>query len=321
MLRDHASSRRFLRASFLLPFAAALAGWPDLVGQTSRPASSPASPAPGEEVVQLSPFTVTADGSDSYTALNTNSVTRFRSELAKLPVSADVFTEKFMEDIAALSIEDMVVEYGTGTGIGGANPSGTAEANRPGDRAANVNIKIRGLDSGQMRVNSFGAGGIDDTFAVERVDVVRGPQSLLNGGVGGGGVTNSVTKRARFESRLARFQIRTDDNGSLRGVADYGFGTKRFAIRLAALNEDMRYSRTLLSTRSEGYYGQIAVLATPATTLRVEAAMKKSDTVNSSTGTTLNAPAATINGVRLPADPRNGQRLRLLIAQGQVSDI
>jgi outer membrane receptor for ferric coprogen and ferric-rhodotorulic acid len=163
-----------------------------LAAQTVAPAPAPAPVSTDprgrtEELVELSPFTVISDGSDSYTALNTNSVTRFRAELAKLPVTADVFTERFMEDIAALSIEEMVIEYGTGTGVGGANPSGSAEANRPGDKAANVNIKIRGLDSGQMRVNSFGAGGIDDTFAVERVDVVRGPQSLLNGGVGGGG--------------------------------------------------------------------------------------------------------------------------------------
>jgi outer membrane receptor protein involved in Fe transport len=297
------------------------------------PATAPAAPAADrpvagqpvapmkEDVVELSPFTVSVDGSDSYTALNTNSVTRFRQELAKLPVSADVFTEKFMEDIAAVSIEEMVVEYGTGTGVGGSNPSGTAEANRPGDRAANVNIKIRGLDSGQMRVNSFGAGGIDDTFTVERVDVVRGPQSLLNGGVGGGGVTNSITKRARFNSHLARAQFRVDDNGSVRGVLDYGIGNKLIAIRLAAMNEDNKYSRALLRSKSEGYYGQIGFMLTKNTTLRFEGSVKKSDTINSNTGITLNAPARTVAGVTTPADPRNGQRLRLLVAQNNASDI
>jgi outer membrane receptor protein involved in Fe transport len=319
---DQLSARR-TRASAALVLLVYLAA-SSLPAQTKPVAETAPAPAPvekREEVVELSPFMVTTDGSDSYTALNTNSVTRFRSELAKLPVSADVFTEKFMEDIAAISIEDMVVEYGTGTGVGGSNPSGTAEANRPGDRAANVNIKIRGLDSGQMRVNSFGAGGIDDTFTVERVDVVRGPQSLLNGGVGGGGVTNSITKRARFNSQLARAQFRVDDNGSLRGVLDYGIGTKRLAVRLAAMNEDNQYSRALLRSKSEGYYGQMAFMLTKNTTVRLEGSMKKSDTVNSNTSITLNAPARTAGGVTTPADPRNGQRLRLLIAQGNAGDI
>lgn len=285
------------------------------------PAAPTTAPAASEEVVQLSPFTVTVDGNDSYTALNTNSVTRFRSELVKLPVSADVFTEKFIEDIAATSIEDMVVEYGTGTGIGGANPEGSAESNRAGDRAANVNVKIRGLDSGQMRVNSFGAGGIDDTFTTERVDVVRGPQSLLNGGVGGGGVINAVTKRARFNSQLTRLQLRTDDAGSLRGVLDYGIGSKRIALRLAALSEEINYARDLLGSKGKGIYAQTAFLLTPSSTLRVEVSNKTSDTINSTTNLTLNAPAFTVAGVTTPADPRNGRTLRVLYAEGKTGDI
>lgn len=306
----------------LLP--AGLLALSTLVAQTVPPAPADArgeAKNDKEEVMELSPFTVTADGSDSYTALNTNSVTRFRTELAKLPVSADVFTEKFIEDIAAVSIEDMVVEYGTGTGVGGNNPEGAAEANRAGDRASNVNVKIRGLDSGQMRVNSFGAGGIDDTFTVERVDVIRGPQSLLNGGVGGGGVINSVTKRARFNSKLSRVQVRTDDNGSLRGVFDYGVGDARLAIRLAGLLEDIDYSRDLLGSQAKGIYGQVAIQPTKTTTVRFEASQKIATTVNSNTSITLNAPAFTVGGVTTPADPRNGRTLRVLLAEGKTGDI
>jgi outer membrane receptor protein involved in Fe transport len=285
------------------------------------PTSASASGAKDEEVVELSPFMVESAGADSYTALNTNSVTRFRAELSRLPVSADVYTSKFIEDTASTSIEEMVVEYGTGTGIGGNNPEGAAEANRPGDRASNVNVKIRGLDAGQMRVNSFGAGGIDDTFTVERVDVVRGPQSLLNGGVGGGGVVNAVTKRARFNSKLSRVQVRVDEHGSLRGIVDYGVGNDRYAVRLSALAEDQSYSRIILGSKGVGFYGQAAIQLTRNTTLRGEASTKQSETINSTTGLTLSAPAVTINGVRLPADPRNGRRIRALYALGEADDI
>ena len=122
-----ACTRRNRIASFLLGFfpvwLSASAVFAQAVSSTQPPTATDAS-ATAAEVVELSPFAVLADGNDSYTALNTNSVTRFRAELAKLPVTADVFTEKFMEDIAALSIEEMVIEYGTGTGVGGANPSG-----------------------------------------------------------------------------------------------------------------------------------------------------------------------------------------------------
>ncbi len=298
------------------------------VRPASTPTSTPATTSSdstatksAEEVVALSPFAVVASGTDSYSALNTNSVTRFSAELSKLPVSADVFTESFLDDIAATSLEEMVVNYGTGTGVGGANPEGTAESNRPGDRASNVNVKIRGLDAGQMRINSFGAGGIDDAFSTERVDVVRGPQSLLNGGVGGGGVVNAISKQARFNSRLTRLQFRTDDNGSLRGVVDYGLGGQRLALRLSGMMEDQRTSRLFFGAKSRGVHAQVAVQATKTTTVRVETSRKLSETVQSNNGTTLSMPAATVNGVRLNADPRNGARLRLLVAQGQAGDI
>ncbi len=292
-----------------------------LVGQVAPAAAPDGPPSPATETVELSPFEVKADMADSYTALNTNSVTRFRAELAKLPVSADVFTETFMEDVAAVSIEEMVVAYGTGTGVGGSNPEGTADANRPGDRASNVNVKIRGLDAGQMRVNSFGAGGIDDAFTTERVDVVRGPQSLLNGGVGGGGVVNVVSKQARFNSKLARVQLRTDSEASLRSVVDYGVGTNRFAVRFSGMLEDVKYSRDFLGNTSQGLYLQLAAQLTANTTLRAEVGQKWSETVNSTNGTTLVWPAVGSGANRLPADPRNGRTLRVLYAQGLTGDI
>lgn len=317
-----ATPRSFLHRNRLLSLAAAqfATSWV-LAQNVPATTNSAADAAKQEQPVELSPFTVKADSADAYTALNTNSVTRFSAELAKLPVSADVFTETFMEDVAALSIEEMVVDYGTGTGIGGSNPEAAADANRPGDRASNVNIKIRGLDGGQMRVNNFGAGGIDDTFTTERVDVVRGPQSLLSSGVGGGGVVNAVTKQARFNSNLTRFQVRTDDNGSLRGVLDYGIGSKRFALRFSGMKEDQRFSRFFLNTKSEGLYAQVAAQLTKSTVVRFDASKKWSDTVQSSNNTTLVFPSLGSGASQQPADPRNGATLRLLIAQGRVNDI
>ena len=62
----------------------------------------------GEEVpVQLSRFEVEADADTSYGALNSNSLTQFNTALNRTPVSADIFTEDFMRDISATSIEEI----------------------------------------------------------------------------------------------------------------------------------------------------------------------------------------------------------------------
>jgi outer membrane receptor protein involved in Fe transport len=290
-----------------------------LWSQTTPPAPStanqPAATAPvDEEVIELSPFTITADKSNSYSALNTTSVTRFRTELAKLPVSADVFTETFMDDVGAVSIDQMIVDYGTGTGIGGANAAGNADqGGRSGDIAGNINIKIRGLDAGSARVNSFGQGGISDRFYIERADIVRGPQSLLNGGVGGGGVVNQITKQARFNSNSRNIEFRTDSEGSLRGVLDVGYGSRRVAIRSAIMMQDQRFSRIYVGNKSQGYYTQLAFQLSPNLIIRVEGLHSPSKGVRALNGQEV-AFANT-------SDPRHNKSSRLLLAQGLLGDV
>ncbi len=78
---------------------ALLAGWFALGASLSAQiAPAPAAPTAARstgiaaETVHLNPFVVGSDRSDSYNALNTNSITRFRTELKTIPISADIFT-------------------------------------------------------------------------------------------------------------------------------------------------------------------------------------------------------------------------------------
>jgi outer membrane receptor protein involved in Fe transport len=299
-----------------------------LLAQTAPTTSTaPAQPPPSaadEEVIELSPFTITADKSNSYSALNTTSVTRFNAELARLPISADVFTEAFMDDVGATSLDQLVVSYGTGTGIGGTDAAGNADQVRAGDRAGNINIKIRGLDAGTPRINSFGQGSISDRFTTERVDLVRGPQSLLNGGAGGGGVVNLITKQARFRSKMAKIELRTDNEGSIRSVLDYGWGNRRVAIRGALMGENQKYSRLYLGSKNRGIYNQLAFQLTKDLTLRLEGTYLIADQTRPQNGEPISAPRVSITtpfAATLAEDPRNGESSRLLVAQGRMGDI
>jgi hypothetical protein len=101
----------FVRTLYLLP----------MIFVPLLPAQRTASPAPatspsGSEVVQLSAFEVQADSDRSYGALNSASITRFNVEMQNMPVSADIFTETFMRDVAATSIEDVIQGYSAGAG-------------------------------------------------------------------------------------------------------------------------------------------------------------------------------------------------------------
>ena len=177
-----------------------------------RPASEAAAKGPA---VTLNPFEVKAEADNSYGALNSNSLTQFNTALNRTPVSADIFTEDFMRDISATSIEEMLNGYGAGAGTVMSNPDSDALSQQPGDRVGNQTIGIRGTGGGAVHrdgfsatgpANNFGttATGISSTFDVERADVVRGPQGLLYGAGGAGGTVNTVSKRAKFSRNEGR---------------------------------------------------------------------------------------------------------------------
>ena len=88
------------RTSALAAIAGLIAATP-----ASPAAETPRVPA-GEETLQLGAFEVLADSDHSYGAVNSNSLTRFQISLAEMPATADVFTETFMKDVGATSVED-----------------------------------------------------------------------------------------------------------------------------------------------------------------------------------------------------------------------
>jgi outer membrane receptor protein involved in Fe transport len=285
------------------------------------------------EVVALSAFEVQADPDNSYGALNSVSITRFAVEMEKMPVSADIFTETFMKDIAATSVEDVIMGYSAGAGFASGTDNGvaTGAANQPGDRVGNAYIQLRGMNTpamqrdGFMPVGAFGnpgstAVGRTDNFDLERVEVINGPQALLYGGGGAGGVINVSSKQARFSTTGSAFTrpkgealYRLDRYGSKRGQLDFGFGNRWVATRLAFMRESTSSRRVNIGGTTDGQYGQLAfrLLQTSVpTTIRLSA----SGTMNRrrlATGPTLTATAA---------DTRNGMNLHYILATHQEGD-
>jgi len=232
-----------------------------------RPAAEAAAKGPA---VTLNPFEVKAEADNSYGALNSNSLTQFNTALNRTPVSADIFTEDFMRDISATSIEEMLNGYGAGAGTVMSNPDSDALSQQPGDRVGNQTIGIRGTGGGAVHrdgfsatgpANNFGttATGISSTFDVERADVVRGPQGLLYGAGGAGGTVNTVSKRAKFGRNEGRASWRVDQYGSKQGQFDYNVGGDRVALRLSLLDDAQRYRRVFIGYQTKGYYGQLAL--------------------------------------------------------------
>lgn len=283
-------------------------------------------PAKKDTLITLNPFEVKAEADNSYGALNSNSLTQFNTALNRTPVSADIFTEDFMRDISATSIEEMLNGYGAGAGTVMSNPDSDALSQQPGDRVGNQTIGVRGTGGGAVHrdgfsatgpANNFGttATGISSTFDVERAEVVRGPQGLLYGAGGAGGTVNTVSKRAKFGRREARVSWRIDQYGSKQGQFDGNWGAEKLAFRFSLLDDAQRYRRVFLGYETKGYYGQLAWELTP---LRTVFRLQGQQTINERI---INTNQENIAFTSTATDPRHNYGLAYMLRNNLAGEI
>lgn len=278
-------------------------------------------PPATDEVLALTPFIVEAASDKSYGALNSNSLTSFNTELGKLPISADVFTSTFMDDTNSTTLENMLRTYAAGAGTGSAQGDvGGIPVNQPLDRgggdSVSAGVQLRGLGAAVVKQDSFmlpspAGTGINSNFGVERVEIINGPQSLLYGNGGGGGVVNLISKQARFgrvPTGLFKFQI--DRYGHYLSQLDYTASKGRAAVAISLLHQELGDNRKWMGGPLNGAYVQLAVQAPGRTVLRATAKHTYFDRFIPQ-GITLTATSTAF-------DARHGQNIRTLLATGQL---
>ncbi len=170
-------------------------------------AQATATPAqPSEPVFQLPAFSVTTSQDRGYRAGNSVSATRIDTPIKNLPFSVNAFTEQFITDIGARALED-ILNFAPGvTNAGREFGTGTTKVN------------VRGFESDPQR-NGFPSAGYIDAATVARVEVVKGPASLLYGQIAPGGVVNYISKRPSEKKSYALNQS-VGSYGYLRSTVD-----------------------------------------------------------------------------------------------------
>lgn len=296
---------------------------PGSVAAAAAPtAAAGSSPSPQDQTLTLTPFEVSADSDTSYGALNSNSITRFKTALIEMPVTADVFTEAFMKDVGATSVEELVSNYTAGGGYTTNDPGSDAAAVQAGDRQATSSVTVRGLMSPTLRRDAFiqlgsltnpgsTGQGFTSNFDIERVEVINGPQSLLYGSGGAGGVLNTISKQARFNRpHFGSFKFTVDQYGGKTALVDYGLSGRNIAARVAVMNGLVAGRRVNIGGPVEGYYLQLATKLREHTIVRLTASQTEYDRLYNA-NLTVNAGNATNDG-------RHGQNLKYLVATNQI---
>ena len=162
----------------------------------------------------------------SYGAKSTSTATKTDTPIRDIPQALTIITKAQIDDQGLRSIADLV------TLVPGAS-AGTGESNRD-------QIVLRGNNT---TADFFINGLRDDVqyfrdfYNVERVEVLKGPNAMIFGRGGGGGIVNRVTKQTSFSAANA-FDIGTTSFGGVRTTGDVDFTlTDKVGLRVNGLYE------------------------------------------------------------------------------------
>ena len=155
-----------------------------------------------ENVYELSPFVVDTSKDSGYTATNTLSGSRLNNSLLETPASISVLTLEFLEDIGATDLKD-AVEYSMNAGndIGGGGAQVGASTGN-GVVGNPYNIQIRGYRNAVATRDYFPTVLASESFNIDRIEVARGPNSMVFGVGGPGGIINTTVKSALLGSSI-----------------------------------------------------------------------------------------------------------------------
>ena len=252
-----------LRLRFSLAAASAAAA---LLG-ACRAAAQAASTSSKEEVVELSPFITTAASDKGYVATSSLAGSRVNTPLKDIAAQIDVLTPEFLNDIAAINMDEAVA-FSTNNGGPGEQNVGANNGivdTRGGGRA-------RGFDAITNSADFYASNLPSDFYNIERVTIANGPQSILFGLGNAGGAIDISTKRALMRNRN-EVTFRADNNGSLRGTVDFNREIVRgkLALRVAAVDHDGKGYVEDSFNRQKRLFGTVTWKPTSTTTVRVSA--------------------------------------------------
>jgi len=182
-------------------------------------------PPPADPVtVELPTFTVSTNQDKGYRATNSVSATRVDTAIKDLPFAITAFTEQFISDIGARELVD-IVSFAPGV------TSGAKEFTQGNNR-----YSIRGFDGDVTpQRNGFIGNRYVDAGNIQRVEVVKGPASLLYGQITPGGTVNYITKRPAHKS-FTVLKLAAGSDSYLRADLDVNHASEggRFQVRMVA---------------------------------------------------------------------------------------
>lgn len=217
-----------------------------------------------EKVIELSPFAVTASKDNKYMATNAGSGTRIALPLESTPLTMSIVTADLLKDRGMPSVNEAIRFM----------PGVRRNANNSDQ------FKIRGFQARAPRVDDFyDAGDLNEGRSryemaeMERIELVKGPTSVLFGFGNPGGVLNMITKRPQANAAYSvtgtlgswnQKRIEVDATGPVVKSGDWAL-----LYRVIGVKEDADGFRDWESKDSEFVSAQLQLNYRNTTSLRV----------------------------------------------------
>lgn len=244
---------------------AAITAWP-LAAQTAaptRPVPVTTTPAPEEETITLTPFEVSSSKDSGYQATETLAGTRIRTELRDVGSAISVITKEFLRDVGATD-SSTLLQYTTNAEVSGTRGtysglgSGSSVDESGNLRAPAGAQRVRGLAAADNSRDFFVTDIPWDSYIVDRVDIQRGPNSILFGLGSPAGMVNASTRSAEFRN-FGSVDARVGSYGSLRGTLDINqqLIPKMLALRLDTLWTEEKFRQKPAFQNDHRIYGTV----------------------------------------------------------------
>ena len=221
-----------------------------------------------EKESTLPTITVSAKVSSGYTVPKISTATKTNTPLIDIPQSISVVTREAIKDQNILSMSD-AVRYVPGMGIS------QGEGNRDA-------LVFRGNRS----TGDFFVDGIRDDvqyyrdiYNIERVEVLKGPNGMIFGRGGSGGVINRVVKEASW-SPIQEITAQAGSFNAKRVALDVGQGINEVAaVRLNAMYENSGSFRDGVDLKRYGVNPTVTIMPTNNTKVVLNAEYFKDERV------------------------------------------
>jgi catecholate siderophore receptor len=210
----------------------ALFATPAVWAQVAPPAAaaSQAAPAADVRIAQQSLPEVTIEGTGVHSfSTPTTSLNRLGADLRDVPQSVTVINRALLQTQGATSLSDALRNV-PGITLGGAEGGQIGNNINLNGFSARTDIYLDGFrDRGQY---------YRDTFALDAVEVLMGPSSMLFGRGSTGGVINQVTKKPSLKAQT-EVTASVTTNGMVRTTIDHGQAlTDTAAWRVSVMAQD-----------------------------------------------------------------------------------